>query len=376
MPCRILFFVLFALSLTAGLALTGCGTHTWIIEKAETARITWPPAPARARITLLYEIRGFHDSGRMFSDLLYGQDSQGMLGKPAAVTVGTDGRLAVADMAKKGVHLYDPSRKTYTFISAGRDAAGNIMPLKTPVGITFDDSGMLYVADSTRRRVFIFDQKGTPSGSITEACGTRLRRPSGIAFSPRHGTILLLDTLLNRLLVLDRRGVCHESTGSRGTGQDEFNFPTHIATDGNGGIYITDALNFRIKILQGAGGDATWFGHHGDGSGDFAMPKGVAVDRTGIIYVADTLFDNIQLFDRQGRLLLTVGGRGTGPGEFWMPSGIFIDANSRLYVCDTWNKRVQVFAINTKTGERPAIAPGENKDEAAPPGNSSIAEND
>ena len=323
--------------------IAGCGGHSWTLDATETEKVTWPPSGTGRQVTLLREIKGFRNTGTIFSDLLYGHNSSGNIERPVAVAVSRNNRMAVADADKRGVHLYDPAAHSYLFIYSGRDNNGYELNLQTPVSVIFDSGQRLYVTDSTLGKVFIFLKNGEPAGCIEGACGFRFKRPSGIAFSPASGALLLLDTLLNKLFVLDIKGMCQGAEGRRGTGEGEFNFPTHVATDRHGNIFITDALNFRIQIFSGTDNFSGMFGNHGDGSGDFAMPKGVAVDRSGIIYVVDTLFDNIQMFDRQGHLLLTVGRRGTGPGQFWMPSGIFIDSRGLMYVCDTYNHRLQVF---------------------------------
>jgi DNA-binding beta-propeller fold protein YncE len=216
--------------------------------------------------------------------------------------------------------------------------------LASPVAVAFDERLRLYVSDSVGR-VLCFGPDGKQQLAITKAGDQVLRRPTGLAYSPRRQLLYVVDTLANRVHAFGAEGDFRFSFGGAGEDPERFNFPTHIYRTAAGELVVTNALAFRIELFDEDGAPKGAFGRHGDGSGDLAMPKGVAVDGDGVVYVVDGLFDNVQLFSRAGEFLLTLGQRGTGFGEFWLPSGAFIDDNHRLYVCDTYNRRIQVFRI-------------------------------
>lgn len=317
------------------------------IEEPVTVQ-QWPYAPSEV-ITYARAITGFARGkglGRALRAIAYGWQSIGehAFVLPVAVATGKDGRIAVADMGRRSVHLYVPATRTYLSLTgSGKDLIGS------PVGLAFDNDLRLYLSDSTGR-LFAFDSNGSPLFSVDRTGGEKLVRPTGIAYSPDRNLLYLVDTLANKVYGL-RAGTAELAFafGKRGEEPGSFNFPTHICRAASGEIYISDSLNFRIQIFDQEGHYLGSFGHHGDGSGDLAMPKGIAVDRDGVIYVADGVFDNVQLFDRRGSFLLTLGHRGVGPGEFWLPSGAFIDRDDQLYICDTYNHRVQLFRLH---GER------------------------
>lgn len=329
-----------------------CALAVWVPACAarwtpRTARsdiaLQWPYQPNPAKLTHLQSIAGFargRDVGSVLRTVVIGgRDTDDSFLLPAAVAVGADGRLAVADTGRRAVHLYVPGAQRYERISG---SAGETMV--SPVGVVFDDRLRLYISDSAGA-VFVFGVDGASLFTLRQAGAEPLRRPSGLAYSPQTKRLYVVDTLADKVHVFEQDGRFAFSFGGRGEAVGRFNHPTHIFRSAAGELYVADSLNFRIEIFDEDGHVKGAFGHHGDGSGDLAMPKGVAVDRDGTVYVVDGMFDHVQLFTRKGQFLLTLGQRGVDFGEFWLPAGAFISENDELYVCDTYNRRIQVFRI-------------------------------
>lgn len=316
----------------------GCASR-WSMRTEKTpVAMQWPFQPANAKVTYEGSITGFAQGSSSASVLKTiagsGAKNSGLLLLPVAVATTPDGRIAVADIGRRCVHFYEPTKQRYLRISvAGKEK------IQSPVGLIFDAESRLFVSDSAGR-LFIFD----PDGSFLAA--STFRRPTGLAYSPVTRLVYVVDTVENQVVAVNSKGEVAFSFGSRGSEAGKFNYPTHIFRSSVGQLYITDALNFRVQIFDEQGKYLSSFGHHGDGSGDFAMPKGIAVDKDDVVYVVDSLFDNVQLFNRSGQFLLTIGKRGGGFGEFWLPGGLFINEKDTLYVCDTYNRRIQVFQIS------------------------------
>jgi len=323
----------------------GCAATRWTLRAARPEiALQWPYQPNPPKVIYERSLGGFarqRGGSAALRAIVYGRDKEEINAfvLPVAVAKGRDGRLAVADMGRRCVHLFIPAQQTYLRLDGTKGER-----IVSPVGVTFDDADRLYLSDSTGR-VFVFGADGVFLTTIRAAGTEPLRRPTGLAWSPRRQWLYVVDTLSHRVHAFTAAGEHARSFGTRGAGVGQFNYPTHIFWAAPGELYVTNSLDFRIDIVDELGAPLGSFGHHGDGSGDLAMPKGVAVDREGIVYVADAIFDNVQLFDRSGRFLLTVGGRGADFGEFWMPAGVFISDDGELYVCDTYNRRIQVFRI-------------------------------
>lgn len=328
------------------LSLSACAPVKWDAVLGEPAQLSWPPTPNPKKVAYLGGLRQFTPVGRSLSTIIFGQNPAGMIVKPVAIAVGNDGRMAIADAGKRGVHFYIPSQQKYVLLSkAGEEE------FLSPVSVMFDSNLNLLVSDSMLAKVFVFSENGSYLKEIIPPQSRAFARPTGLTYQESdENRLYVVDSKTNQVSIFNHQGQYLKSFGKRGIGHGDLNIPTHIASGADGKIYINDAMNFRAQVFTPKGEFVTMFGHHGDGSGDFAMPKGIAVDQHGTIYVAEMLFDTVQLFSPQGDYLLSIGSKGKGPAEFWMPSGLFIDRDNKLYVCDTYNQRIQIFQLYGATG--------------------------
>jgi sugar lactone lactonase YvrE len=303
----------------------------------------WPRGEAR-RIAWVGEIRGPEALGiqrgllaRVW-DFVTGAEALEGLYRPAGVALDAGGRLAVADPGRRAVHLYDPAGGRALRVRGTAEA-----PLVYPVAVAFLGRTLL-VADSEARAVRAYDERGRPVALPVAL--PELLRPSGLAVDEARGRLFVADAAAHVVHVLPLApGGRARVLGGRGAAPGRFNFPTHLALDGQGRLAVCDALNFRVQRFDADLEPAGGFGQNGDGLGDLARPKGLAIDDEGVVFVLDGAFDVIQAFDPGGRLLGVIGGPGDAPGRFWLAGGMALDARGRLYVADTYNARVQVLDL-------------------------------
>lgn len=334
-------YSLFIIFLVICYPLVGCAPTEWEAPIEKSAEIVWPPPPNPIKVRYLGEIKKIKQTGSSLTSILIGNNEEkGSIQKPVDIAVGKDGRMAIADLKRNGVHFFIPQQKRYRLIYKAGD-----LQIQSPVGVVFDNDLNLYVADSILNAILVYDIDGTFTRQINSTKDGPFGRPTGLAFGKQTNSLYVTDTTTHKIHVYDQKDGYQYSIGARGKNRGEFNFPTHLACDINRRLYVTDTMNFRVQIYDETKGFVAKFGNHGNGSGDFAMPKGVGVDRWGVIYVVDNLFETVQLFDERGNYLLNIGARGIGPGEFWLPTGLFIDHQDRLYICDTYNERIQVFQL-------------------------------
>lgn len=212
-----------------------------------------------------------------------------------------------------------------------------------PVDVATDDLGFIYVTDSMRKSVYIFNKNGVALKKISEENG--LKRPTGIAVDKKRKIFYVCDTLSSKILKYSLNGKMVATIGAPGSGNGELNRPTFITLDENGSLYVTDSMNFRVNIYDKDGKFKKSFGQLGNSIGNFASPRGIAVDKYGHIYVTDTLFNAVQIFDKKGNLLLVFGSEGRGNGEFYTPMDISISNDGRIFITDSYNMRVEIFKI-------------------------------
>jgi DNA-binding beta-propeller fold protein YncE len=326
-----------------------CSPAEWEAKIEKKTVLVWPPAPNPVKAEYQGELTAFVQSGTSLANIIIGKNEEtGVLKKPVAIAVARDGRMAIADLKAQGVFFFVPQKKTLQVLY--KTDKGD---LESPVGVAFDKNLNLYVSDSLLNIIAVYDEAGNFIKKLEYAGKEPFGRPTGLVFDNQRDLLFVADTASHNIHVFHAAKGYQHSLGIRGSQKGEFNFPTHIALDGQHKLFVNDTMNFRVQIFTRDETFADQFGHHGNGSGDFAMPKGLAVDKWGVVYVVDNLFDTIQLFDERGNFLLNIGSRGTGPGELWLPSGLFIDDQDRLYVCDTYNNRIQLFQLYNfnKAGE-------------------------
>ncbi len=303
--------------------------------------LQWPPAPQTPRILYSGSFKAAgtkKGSGSWLKkavDALFGAEkSVPLLVRPYGIYADAQ-KLYATDPGSGTVHVFDRVRNRHVQVEKADE-----FDIISPIGVTADSTGHIFVSDSVLKRIFVF----ASDGQLLRAIGQEeiFQRPAGIALSEEK--LYVVDALAHRVLVLSKTdGRLLFTFGAKGSNPGEFNYPTHIFIARDGRIFVTDSLNFRVQIFSRDGRFMSSFGKPGDGSGNFSKPKGVAVDSEGHIYVVDAHFDNVQIFDETGQLLLAFGSPGNGDGEFTLPAGIFIDPSNKIYVADSYNGRIQVF---------------------------------
>ena len=321
-------------------------SHVPYVPKSKS--LCWPEYPQEPRICYVGQIATEDDLGREISfpqaleNAVFGRNKIGVLARPYGLTMDDQGGLYIADSIGSAVHVMNLTTRQYLQFSKLDDEKD----LVSPIGLVVIGS-KVYVADSILGEICVFDKQGRYEFSF----GTeRLKRPSGIAYSPRQQKVYVADTKLHSISVFDTGGAYLGEIG-RGEGDHRYNFPTQLWVDHEDKLYICDTLNYRIHIISPERESVLTFGQHGDRPGCFAHPCGLATDSFGNIYVSDRQFENVQIFNRRGQILMAFGYEGNDEGEFWLPAGIYIDKNNRIYVADSFNRRIQIFQL--LEGEKP-----------------------
>jgi DNA-binding beta-propeller fold protein YncE len=310
--------------------------------REQVPKLVWPAPPSQATIRFLNSLPAPETSKnrreslfRRLGRVLFSRSSEAVV-RPLGLAA-KNGMLYVTDPGGHAFLLFEPEKNSFHKITK----AGSEL-LVSPVGVAAGKE-RVFVSDSALKRIFTYDRRGRFLKIFAER---ELARPTGLALDEGLGRLYVTDTATHQVRIYRLDGTLEKSFGRRGTGDGEFNYPTHLWLDGKGALYVMDALNYRVQIFRPDGAFVARFGHHGDGSGDFASPKGIAADSRGHLYVVDALFDAVQIFDRQGQLLLSFGEQGIGPGQFWLPAGVCIDEKDHIYVADSYNRRIQVFEFS------------------------------
>lgn len=325
-----------------GIFKKGLYLFSWLALCLLVCGLAWPNPPEREKIKYLHsftkpeELKITNQGGRGILELFFGQEKNdpNALVRPQGI-FSRNGLVLVTDTALGCVHIFNSAANKYFKIKGSGQST-----LISPVGVTADQAGKIYVSDSLLKRVLIFSPKGTLLGELGAG---KFLRPCGLAIDQGSRRIFAVDTLAGLVKVFDPSGDFIFQFGGPGDKAGSLNHPTYLALDPTGDILIVDSLNSRVQRFSGEGKYQGAFGKIGRGLGQFSRPKGIALDSERHIYVTDSAFDNTQIFDPQGKLLLFFGASGNQAGNFWLPAGIAIDENDKIYVADSGNSRVQVF---------------------------------
>jgi DNA-binding beta-propeller fold protein YncE len=185
-------------------------------------------------------------TGRKFG--LAGTGPSSMNWPYGVAAYGTD--LIVADTFNNRVERWTPPAspppKPVTGTVVWSQPIADGIALKAPYDVAVSGNHV-YVADATNKRIVVLDAVG---GSVVDTFGsTNLHQPQGVAVDPATGNVWVTDTSFNRLVEFTSSGVFIQAFGKAGSGQGQFNKPTHIEID-NGLLYVADTWNDRVQVFS------------------------------------------------------------------------------------------------------------------------------
>ena len=285
---------------------------------ADAVRV-FPQPPDKPRIQYLTTIRSSEDiikkrSG--FHEFVMGEEQDMLISKPYGAAFGKD-KLFICDLGIDGLQLIDFKEKHFrTFIPKG------LGTLKTPVNCFYDhEESMLYIADSERRQIVMFDSSLQYIASLG---GDSSFRPVDVAVYGNK--IFVPDSRGNAIHVYDK--ISHELIDTfPKVKQGEAGYlymPMNIHTTSEK-LYVTDFGEFIIKVYSHDGAFVGSIGSFGRNLGQFVRPKGISTDREDHVYVVDAAFENVQVFNDSGQLMMYFGGPYKTLGDMWLPANVVID---------------------------------------------------
>ncbi len=324
------------------------------------------------------------------------------LSSPVGVSVDTSGNIYIADTFNNRIRKVDAATGIITTVAGNGAAAysGDSGPatsasLNLPAGVSVDNSGNIYIADTYNNRIRKVNTLGTIStlagngtstfaGDGGPATSASLNLPTGV-FADASGNIYIADYANNRIRMVAIGGVITTVAGD-GTGRfagdggpaisASLTAPNGVSA-ASGNIYIADKGNNRIRMVNAGGTISTLVGNGtptfaGDGgpatSASLILPYGVSVDGAGNIYIADTGNNRIRKVNAVTGIITTLAGNGTGTfagdggpatsASLNLPSGVSLDASGNIYIADYANNRMRmVLVLAPGIGVTDSVAP-------------------
>ncbi len=188
-----------------------------------------------------------------------------------------------------------------------------------PVGIAFDGSGNLYVANNTNNII----QKVTPLGAISTFATTG-RAPVGIAFDG-SGNLFVAnrdDNTIQKITPIGNSSIFANTNLSS---------PLGMAFDSGGNLFVVNGNSNSITKITPGGSTSVFF------SG-LVAPSGLAIDRFDNLYASNSGSSN-------SILKITPGGvSSTFASGLSNPSGLTFDPSGNLYATNINTNQVFKFA--------------------------------
>lgn len=259
---------------------------------------------------------------------------------PHQVTTDSMLRVIISDPELPAVHVFDPKGKTSFSILGDQGRR-----LRRPGGVAVDAEDNIYIADSERGVVLVYNQYGQFVRYIGNFLGENMyERPTGIAIDRKARRLYLADTPRNLVFILDLQGNVLKRLGKdrNGIGSGEFISPTQIAVSGHG-IVVLDSKGARLQVLDLDGNRTYCYRVVTARDRD----NGLAVDGSGNIYISYGATSMVGIYKPDGTLMGGFGQPGYKIGEFLTPLGLWVDGSDRIYVAEAANARVQVFQVIT-----------------------------
>jgi len=278
----------------------------------------------------------------------------GQLLQPRGLAAAPDGSLYVADAGNHRIQHFSAEGDLLQVWGSfsGEDGEPDPGTFNDPWGVTTDQDGRVYIADTWNHRVQIF----TPEGDYIDSFGTFGQAETVFGFwGPRDvvvdsmGRLYLTDTGNKRVVVADEDGQFVTDFGGFGLDPGYFDEPVGIGMDGQGILYVADTWNQRIQLF-----DTTddlfapvrqwdiegWYGQ------SLENKPYLDVNNEGIVCATDPEGYRVLCFNSEGEFLRGFGGYGSLDTQFSLPSGIAFDDQCGVWVSDTANNRVMYFELD------------------------------
>ena len=316
-------------------------------------------------------------SGLEWVRSIYGTSGrpQDQFGQTQAAVPGTDGTIWVTDAKTRQLMHFTPDGRYVGAVNSTEPS----MPLSMPSRMAVGPDGLLYICETTQGLIRVLRPDGSDAGSFG------VPQPVSVAVSQDRIAV----GSVSGFAILDKTGKPIKVVGSRGKGDDQFDYVHGIAFDASGNIYVSDSYNNRLSAYDPSG-KRLWIIRTGapsnqaeivnnmlatketshtalTGAAALQLPLGVTIDGAGRLVVIDMYDCSLSVFEaKTGKFVAKYGDGGQADGQFFYPVSVGYDPGRDWFtVADAMNRRVQIVRIPGSAGTG-AVAAVVNRSLASP----------
>lgn len=293
------------------------------------------------------EFEGASDRDRNFMFSIYGFEGD-LLRRPSGVGFDDSGNIYVADTGKRRIVVFDGDGN---YLRVFGDAGKEPLQMWNPIDVNVTPDGRAFVVDRSQSKLIEYDTSGVAVRDIEIE-----EPPTSVTITDE----LIFVTTDSGVLIADLQGNLQTGYIKRGKEPGSFDRPGGVAVGEDGTLYIADSLNYRVQAI-GTDGQPLWqYGEpipadqaiqFNDESRKFGLPSNITIDENGLLYVVDGLNHEVRVLDTSGEPIEVIGDTGHGDGSFYYPDGIDYN-NGRIAVADKFNDRVEVFSVPLPPGQQ------------------------
>jgi sugar lactone lactonase YvrE len=257
---------------------------------------------------------------------------------PTRIAMNAQGDLYVSNTSQDSVRIYD---------RGGRYLKSLYVP--GPLGVTVDAAGGIYVCSDTTRRIEIYNSDLTFSRVFSTDITT-----NSITID-KDGRIYVVDSRKDLVRVYDASGAQLFTFGSTGVvdlSDGRFNNPQSLAINEDlGELYVTDQQlitttdgkinGARIQVFTKNGAYKRAFGVFGYNVGQIGNPAAIAVEKTGKLLVVDSGQGAVHILDPQ-----TGAQSGALYESLVLPRGIAVGPDNIAWVTSYGGNSVEQYALD------------------------------
>lgn len=276
-----------------------------------------------------------------------GQSSSlpGWLSTPVEVTTDPAGRIYVGENGSRRMQVFSPAGTLLFLVnqqSINADGSGTRGTF-APAGIVTGPGGEIYVADQGNSRVMVFDEDGDWIRDFgAPSADNGLSGPTGITLVGNRVYVSEFST--SAIHMFDRLTGLTQGLIIRNQLPFILWSPSSIERDGAGRLFVTDTERDQVHVIDPTAGYLFSFGVRGTARGQLTDPRDVAIAGNGLIYViGDSAEGRIEVYQPGGAHAFTITADSTG-ALLAGTTAVHV-AGDRLYLTDDVRHRLQVFRI-------------------------------